>query len=353
VAVFALADALGFGYDGFGLVQFLGVVAGLIVVAFGGLLLRRRPWVSRFGRRSVYRMLVAALFVLTVTVSSVVLWGIWERARELSEDQIAWCDSHAVEMYDAAVELELVTRDEVVDLILNMPRIGSDFISAGPEPTREEWLRLFETDPDLMRGIAAAVWSRGGVEPGDEAYKTACKEAYANAPADSIEGFVAPPGDTVNCDFDSAAEAQEWYDNYFPRYGDVARLDGDEDGVPCEDAGWHIDFNLGLAPDDLIHGVEWGPDSGFSDMKSGDSCASGGSWVPPGPDFPFTDINRTMIATPMVLVRFDVAAPLSPRGAWVHLADGSCLPPDLEGSVDGTGFYQFDSTLPQFDGTVP
>ena len=25
-----------------------------------------------------------------------------------------------------------------------------------------------------------------------------------------------------------------WFDTYFPYYGDVARLDGDNDGEPCE-----------------------------------------------------------------------------------------------------------------------
>jgi hypothetical protein len=43
------------------------------------------------------------------------------------------------------------------------------------------------------------------------------------------------PGDTKNCkDFEDYREAKTWYDTYFPLYGDVARLDGDGDGVPCE-----------------------------------------------------------------------------------------------------------------------
>mmetsp|Transcript_100529 Transcript_100529/g.138607 ORF Transcript_100529/g.138607 Transcript_100529/m.138607 type:complete len:292 (-) Transcript_100529:238-1113(-) len=43
------------------------------------------------------------------------------------------------------------------------------------------------------------------------------------------------PGDTKNCsDFKTYAEAKAWYDTYFPFYGDVARLDGNNDGVPCE-----------------------------------------------------------------------------------------------------------------------
>ena len=43
------------------------------------------------------------------------------------------------------------------------------------------------------------------------------------------------PGDTKNCgDFANYSEARSWYDIYFPYYGDVANLDGDNDGVPCE-----------------------------------------------------------------------------------------------------------------------
>ena len=43
------------------------------------------------------------------------------------------------------------------------------------------------------------------------------------------------PGDTKNCaDFASFDEAKAWYDKYFPAFGDVAKLDGDGDGVPCQ-----------------------------------------------------------------------------------------------------------------------
>ena len=43
------------------------------------------------------------------------------------------------------------------------------------------------------------------------------------------------PGDVKNCsDFATYAEAKSYYDTYFPRFGDVAKLDGDGDGVPCE-----------------------------------------------------------------------------------------------------------------------
>jgi hypothetical protein len=45
----------------------------------------------------------------------------------------------------------------------------------------------------------------------------------------------ANPGDNVNCtDFATWAQANAYYQTYFPYYGDVARLDQDNDGIPCE-----------------------------------------------------------------------------------------------------------------------
>ena len=46
------------------------------------------------------------------------------------------------------------------------------------------------------------------------------------------------PGNTRNCSgatgFSNYAEAKAWFDTYFPYYADVAKLDGDGDGEPCE-----------------------------------------------------------------------------------------------------------------------
>lgn len=43
------------------------------------------------------------------------------------------------------------------------------------------------------------------------------------------------PGDTKNCaDFGTYDEAKAWFDTYYPKFGDVAKLDGNGDGVPCE-----------------------------------------------------------------------------------------------------------------------
>ena len=45
----------------------------------------------------------------------------------------------------------------------------------------------------------------------------------------------ADPGNSMNCsDFTTYAEAKAWFDTYFPDYGDVALLDNDDDGEPCE-----------------------------------------------------------------------------------------------------------------------
>ncbi|MDE0188097.1 MAG: excalibur calcium-binding domain-containing protein [bacterium] len=43
------------------------------------------------------------------------------------------------------------------------------------------------------------------------------------------------PGNTKNCsDFATQAEAQEWFDTYFPLYGDVALMDTNNNGIACE-----------------------------------------------------------------------------------------------------------------------
>lgn len=43
------------------------------------------------------------------------------------------------------------------------------------------------------------------------------------------------PGDTKNCaDFATRAQAQAWFDTYYPAYGDVAKLDADNNLIVCE-----------------------------------------------------------------------------------------------------------------------
>ena len=43
------------------------------------------------------------------------------------------------------------------------------------------------------------------------------------------------PGNTKNCsDFSTYTDAKAWFDTYFPHYGDIAGLDNNGDGEPCE-----------------------------------------------------------------------------------------------------------------------
>lgn len=60
-------------------------------------------------------------------------------------------------------------------------------------------------------------------------------EAPAPDPTPAAPARPSNPGNTKNCsDFGTQAEAQAWFDRYFPFYGDVARLDADDDGRACE-----------------------------------------------------------------------------------------------------------------------
>jgi hypothetical protein len=55
------------------------------------------------------------------------------------------------------------------------------------------------------------------------------------APTTTTSGAPANPGDSKNCgDFNTYAEAKAWFDTYYPYYGDVAGLDGNNDLIPCQ-----------------------------------------------------------------------------------------------------------------------
>jgi len=64
---------------------------------------------------------------------------------------------------------------------------------------------------------------------------TATTTTTTIVPTATTSGVPNDPGNSKNCsDFSTYAEAKTWFDIYFPHYGDVARLDGDGDGEPCE-----------------------------------------------------------------------------------------------------------------------
>jgi len=70
--------------------------------------------------------------------------------------------------------------------------------------------------------------------PPPPAPQPAPQPAPAPAPAPS-PSKPANPGNTKNCsDFSTWRQAQDWFEFYYPHYGDVAQLDADNDLIACE-----------------------------------------------------------------------------------------------------------------------
>ena len=64
---------------------------------------------------------------------------------------------------------------------------------------------------------------------------TTTAAAPATTTTAATETELENPGNTKNCsDFSTQAEAQEWFDTYFPLYGDVALMDTNNNGIACE-----------------------------------------------------------------------------------------------------------------------
>ncbi len=69
----------------------------------------------------------------------------------------------------------------------------------------------------------------------EETTTTTTTEAATTTAAPATETPPENPGNTKDCsDFATQAEAQEWFDTYFPLYGDVALIDTNNNGVACE-----------------------------------------------------------------------------------------------------------------------
>ncbi|MEO7721480.1 MAG: cell wall-binding repeat-containing protein [Pseudolysinimonas sp.] len=134
------------------------------------------------------------------------------------------------------------------------PPTGSLSFTCSPSPT----LTASITNPNLF---AVAVTIQLGAAPGTTVNVPAHTTAsFAGpTPAEDTTSYVylryngayiystvvhrdcsapAPPsnpGDTKNCsDFPNHAAAQAWFDYYYPYYGDIARLDQDNDLIACE-----------------------------------------------------------------------------------------------------------------------
>jgi hypothetical protein len=73
------------------------------------------------------------------------------------------------------------------------------------------------------------------VVDGDSKKSGAFSKSSSSLSVTNPTATLSNPGDTKNCgDFVDYHEAKAWYDTYFRKYGDVARLDGDGNGIPCE-----------------------------------------------------------------------------------------------------------------------
>jgi hypothetical protein len=72
-------------------------------------------------------------------------------------------------------------------------------------------------------------------DPPPSTTSTSTSSPSTSAPTTSSPGIPPNPGDTVNCtDFATQAQAQAYFNTYYPYYGDVAHLDSDSDGIACE-----------------------------------------------------------------------------------------------------------------------
>ncbi len=86
-------------------------------------------------------------------------------------------------------------------------------------------------DPGIFRPPDAPITLGDPVDLGDPVY---LGPSLGDGSA-SGDGTLPNPGNAKNCgDFASYEEAREWFDRYVETYGDVARLDQDGDGEPCE-----------------------------------------------------------------------------------------------------------------------
>lgn len=89
---------------------------------------------------------------------------------------------------------------------------------------------LWYAGPTMNRPVNFVEWRAAGFPA----------PTIRNAPPGGGGGGTPPtqpgnPGDIKNCtDFQYESQAQAWFDTYYPYYGDVAKLDGNNDGRACE-----------------------------------------------------------------------------------------------------------------------
>lgn len=104
---------------------------------------------------------------------------------------------------------------------------GDQFYKDHGSPT------VYYAGPGMNRAVNFAEWQAAGSPT----------PTVRNAPPAGGGGTTPPPpnttpsspGDSVNCgDFATWSAAQNWFNTYYPHYGDVAGLDSDGDLIACE-----------------------------------------------------------------------------------------------------------------------
>ena len=64
---------------------------------------------------------------------------------------------------------------------------------------------------------------------------TPSKSPSADKPSPKSSNKLENPGDVKNCsDFENYKDAKTWFDKYYDLYGDVAKLDKNNNLIPCE-----------------------------------------------------------------------------------------------------------------------
>jgi putative cell wall-binding protein/beta-lactamase superfamily II metal-dependent hydrolase len=134
---------------------------------------------------------------------------------------------------DTSQVVYLATGRNFPDALAGVPAAGRD---QAPLLLVEPHCMPTSTKQQMDRLQPSTVVVLGGTATVSQAAATGSTLCTASAPPSEPEPTKpANPGDTKNCsDFSTQREAQDWFDTYYPHYGDVANLDSDNDLVACE-----------------------------------------------------------------------------------------------------------------------
>jgi beta-lactamase superfamily II metal-dependent hydrolase/putative cell wall-binding protein len=125
----------------------------------------------------------------------------------------------------------LATGRNYPDALSGVPAAGRD---QAPLLLVEPTCMPPETKQEMDRLAPSTVVVLGGTATVSDAAATGNTICGSAAPPPS-EPAPANPGNTKNCsDFSTWREAQDWFEYYYPHYGDVAQLDADNDMIACE-----------------------------------------------------------------------------------------------------------------------